>query len=236
PPPEAIAALLVDERGALPADEVLLATGAPAPAGTLLGGWAVAEPVRTAATGALTEALATFHREHALEEGMPLAGTRAAVAAALRPLHAPPAPDLIDGLIEAAEDVVRIASVVRLITHRVDLGERSEDVQRLRDAIGGDREASPPGVADLIAAGFPADLIEAAARAGDVVKIAPALVIHPGFVDRALAVVVDHAGEGVSVSALREALGTSRKFAVPLVEWMDAHGLTRREGDLRFPR
>jgi selenocysteine-specific elongation factor len=38
------------------------------------------------------------------------------------------------------------------------------------------------------------------------------------------------------VSAFREALGTSRKYAVPLLEWFDQQGVTRREGDLRFPR
>jgi selenocysteine-specific elongation factor len=38
------------------------------------------------------------------------------------------------------------------------------------------------------------------------------------------------------VSQLREALGTSRKYAVPIAEWMDVQGITRRVGDLRFPR
>jgi len=38
------------------------------------------------------------------------------------------------------------------------------------------------------------------------------------------------------VSTLREELGTSRKFAVPLAEWLDSQGITRRRGDVRFPR
>jgi selenocysteine-specific elongation factor len=41
---------------------------------------------------------------------------------------------------------------------------------------------------------------------------------------------------GITVSALRESLGTSRKYAVPLMEWLDQHGVTRRDGDVRFPR
>jgi selenocysteine-specific elongation factor len=41
---------------------------------------------------------------------------------------------------------------------------------------------------------------------------------------------------GLTVSAFRAALGTSRKFALPLLEWFDHRGITRREGDLRFPR
>lgn len=41
------------------------------------------------------------------------------------------------------------------------------------------------------------------------------------------------APDGVPVSALRQALGTSRKYALPLVAHLDATGVTRRRGDLR---
>jgi len=40
----------------------------------------------------------------------------------------------------------------------------------------------------------------------------------------------------MTVSALKEALGTTRKYAVPLMEWFDQHAVTRRQGDLRFLR
>jgi selenocysteine-specific elongation factor len=39
---------------------------------------------------------------------------------------------------------------------------------------------------------------------------------------------------GLTVSEIRDILGTSRKFAVPICEYMDAVGLTRRDGDFRF--
>lgn len=40
--------------------------------------------------------------------------------------------------------------------------------------------------------------------------------------------------EGVSVSLIRETLGTTRKYALPLVAHLDAAGATRRRGDLRI--
>jgi selenocysteine-specific elongation factor len=58
----------------------------------------------------------------------------------------------------------------------------------------------------------------------------------PGLVARAEAAVRDAGTAGITVSAFREALGTSRKYAVPLLEWFDHRGVTRRDGDLRFPR
>jgi selenocysteine-specific elongation factor len=37
----------------------------------------------------------------------------------------------------------------------------------------------------------------------------------------------------VTVAEIRDLLGTTRKYAVPLSEWLDATGATRRDGDLR---
>lgn len=40
-------------------------------------------------------------------------------------------------------------------------------------------------------------------------------------------------GPGATVAEIRDLLGTTRKFAVPLCEYLDRVGVTRREGDLR---
>jgi selenocysteine-specific elongation factor len=40
-------------------------------------------------------------------------------------------------------------------------------------------------------------------------------------------------GAAITMSELRELLGTTRKYAVPIGEYLDRIGLTRREGDLR---
>ncbi|MHB1585213.1 MAG: SelB domain-containing protein [Acidimicrobiales bacterium] len=39
--------------------------------------------------------------------------------------------------------------------------------------------------------------------------------------------------EGVTASAVRERLGTSRRFALPFLSLLDAEGITRRRGDVR---
>jgi selenocysteine-specific elongation factor len=41
--------------------------------------------------------------------------------------------------------------------------------------------------------------------------------------------------EGITVAQIRDALGTTRKYILPLVGWFDANGITRRRGDLRIP-
>lgn len=40
-------------------------------------------------------------------------------------------------------------------------------------------------------------------------------------------------GKGLTVAEIRDMLGTTRKYAVPLCEYLDRTGVTRREGDLR---
>jgi selenocysteine-specific elongation factor len=40
----------------------------------------------------------------------------------------------------------------------------------------------------------------------------------------------------ITVSGFRDAIGSSRKYAVPLMEWFDANGITLRNGDLRVLR
>jgi selenocysteine-specific elongation factor len=41
-------------------------------------------------------------------------------------------------------------------------------------------------------------------------------------------------GTGLTVAEIRDLLGTTRKYAVPLCEYLDRVGVTRREGDLRL--
>ena len=41
-------------------------------------------------------------------------------------------------------------------------------------------------------------------------------------------------GAGATVAEIRDLLGTTRKYAIPLCEYLDRIGLTRRDGDLRY--
>jgi selenocysteine-specific elongation factor len=179
------------------------------------------------------------HTARPLDEGATVADVRDLAAATVRERGGPSDPALPDVLLarlHAKGSIVRSATIVRLPTHQVALAGHDEALTRLRAAIDGDHEATPPTVKDLVGAGFDPALIDAAGRAGLVVRISPELIVTPAVVQRATALTREHADEGLTVSALREALGTSRKYAVPLAEYLDASGVTRRVGDLRFPR
>jgi selenocysteine-specific elongation factor len=58
----------------------------------------------------------------------------------------------------------------------------------------------------------------------------------PSAIDQAAARVAEllrGQPDGVTVAEVREALGTTRKWAVPLLNVLDAQGITRRRDDVR---
>jgi selenocysteine-specific elongation factor len=236
---EGLPGLLAAERGAVRADEVALLTGARAGTVGRVGEWLVRDEILGAVERAVDERLGAFHRQHPLEEGADLAVARDAAVDALRRAGAPTPRELVDALLAGLEGtgvVARSASSIRQAAHRVVLEEHGEDVDRLLDAIGGEHEAQPPTVKELRARGFAREVIDAAARAGVIVKVSADLVFTPALVSRAEAIVNGTGSEGITVSAFRERLGTSRKYALPLLEHFDQRGVTRRDGDRRFPR
>jgi selenocysteine-specific elongation factor len=67
---------------------------------------------------------------------------------------------------------------------------------------------------------------------GEVIRLEPGLVMHATAIDAARARVADYLREHgeATASDLKGALGTTRKFAVPLLEHLDRIGVTKRVG------
>ncbi len=79
-------------------------------------------------------------------------------------------------------------------------------------------------------------LVAIAVADGDLVELADDLVIHRQTLQQIQQRLREELAEsqGLTLSQIREVLGTTRKYAVPLCEYLDSTGFTRREGDLRF--
>jgi selenocysteine-specific elongation factor len=230
-------AILADERGAVLASDALTLTGSSA-AVPQAGGWLLRDGLLDAAGAALTAHVTAFHEAHPLEEGEPLAPARRALAASLRPFTGPPDARLVDAVLDrlAADGLItRTSTSISSPAHRPADREKDPLVQRVVAAIASE-PTQPPTIKDLLAQGIGRDAIDAAARSGLVVRVAPDLMFTPALIERAEGIVKAAGIAGIRVSAFREALGTSRKYALPLLEWLDQRGVTRREGDLRFPR
>jgi selenocysteine-specific elongation factor len=92
---------------------------------------------------------------------------------------------------------------------------------------------APPAPADL---GAPRSLVRALVRAGAVIEL-DGIVFATSALDNARErisqLVIER--ESITVADVRDLLGTSRKYVLPIVNRMDAEGVTRRRGDLRVP-
>jgi selenocysteine-specific elongation factor len=81
------------------------------------------------------------------------------------------------------------------------------------------------------------DLFDVCVADGDLVKITEDIYLHTEVeaeMRRLLEEQFRTGSQGLTVADIRDLLGTTRKYAVPLCEYLDRAGVTRREGDLRL--
>ncbi|MFP5225230.1 MAG: selenocysteine-specific translation elongation factor [Actinomycetota bacterium] len=117
-------------------------------------------------------------------------------------------------------------SLIRGADFRVRLPEGTEDLVEQIEAAG----LRPPTPAELEAS---PDLLEALVRAGRLVRIGD-LIFAATTVEAAGAKLREILGRGpATTSELRKALGTSRRYAIPLLEHFDRIRLTRFDGEHR---
>jgi selenocysteine-specific elongation factor len=227
PDPEAALVALVEGEGAIEQAEASLRTGCVlgrTPVGVArLGRVLVSQARLHELEKALRSELARHHRARPLERGMPKESLKAELGLGA---------DAFDALVDALTDVVEEKSLVRLASHSVALAPEQLALRdRLISSIEG-HGFTPPLAKDLDAHEA---LLRALTDSGDLVRVGDFYLTARQAKD-ARALARQHIEEKgpVTVAELRDLLGTSRKYAVPLAEWLDATGATRRRGDLRM--
>ncbi|MDP9296974.1 MAG: SelB C-terminal domain-containing protein, partial [Actinomycetota bacterium] len=239
--PARIAEIVVMERGAIPNGELRAIAGRePAENADLgrVGAWWVSGELNTAISEGVSGTFAAYHRDNPMRAGADLAFARRAISTELHGSSVAAADDLVDALLDdliGAGVLAREGSTIRRATHTVSLSGREREVDELVERVSAG-EPAPPTVTEIVAGGIGADLIEAATATGRLVRVSSDLVMTPALVNRAEEIVRSLASGGLTVSAFREELGTSRKFAIPLLEHLDARGVTLRRGDVRVLR
>jgi selenocysteine-specific elongation factor len=80
------------------------------------------------------------------------------------------------------------------------------------------------------------DLFEVCVAEGHLARVTADIYLHADADREMRRLVTDRLqhGAGLTVAEIRDLLGTTRKYAVPLCEYLDRVGVTRREGDLRL--
>ena len=136
-----------------------------------------------------------------------------------------------------AEGVLREAGpLLALPDHEVRL---TPEIQARLDRLIGELRAagaSPPGRQELEARyGVPNEATQVSIERGDLVEIAPDTIYPRAILDRIVEAVLAAIRErgSISVAGVRDLTGTSRKYSLALVAYLDERRLTRRVGDDR---
>jgi selenocysteine-specific elongation factor len=216
---------LIELEGRLHADSALQRSGAEVVPDDVarLGALLVSTNRYESLREQLLSNLEAHHAANPLERGRALELVRADIALP---------PDAFDALVDSVPDAVKEGSTLRLATHSISLdpGEESER-RRLLDAIGHGAFA-PPLAGDLAA---DESLLRALAEEGELVKVSDFYLTAERAAEAKVRIVTQIQERGPqTVAQIRDLLGTSRKYAVPLCEWLDASGVTVRRGDVRL--
>lgn len=185
----------------------------------------------------LVKLVTAFHQTQPLSDGLPREEARERVAA-----PAPVFERLIDDL--KARKILVGGDRLALATHTV--AASGEDA-RIKAAIAAAYESAglkPPDIATLQpAAGAPAAMIEkitAVLIREKVLVRLDTLIFHTSALqqlkDETRAMKTGSAGATatVDVAAFKDKYGISRKYAIPLLEYLDRERVTRRTGDARI--
>ena len=216
--------VLLEDEGEIGITEARLRTGTDDIDGATRLGHVLVSPARLEdLLHELRSALAAYHAEHPLEHGYPREALRAALDLA---------PEAFEALLHVADDVERDANVVRSRAHRVELDPATAAAKkRLVDALeaGG---LSPPLTKELNGDGA---LIRSLLVSGELVRIGDFMLTarRAAEVRRLVRARIEEVGP-VTVAEIRDLLGTTRKYTVPLCEWLDQTGATLRRGNVRI--
>ena len=213
-------------------DRVLSKTGSSDPSGASVYG-SQSDIVRFLSK--LDSALVAFHAENPDAQGI----SKDALSRRIDK-HIPE--PVLDALIDEASVNGSIEISDGLISH-THAGKGSKE--KLREAsdrlLGLLEEAgqTPPTIDKLIAeagleSAFALNALRELDKAGKVVKVSKDLYFLTPGLDEMTSKVRKRLEEGpATVAELRDAVGSTRKYMIPLMEYCDSHGITRRNGELR---
>lgn len=175
------------------------------------------------------EEVGRYHQEAPLRMGLPRETLRSLLGVDWRLFD-----ELIDGF--SNEDlVVQEGARLRLPDHVVEFtDEQKEQVNQILSRFEDD-PYSPPSLDELVKEGFDEELIAVLSEQGHLVRIGKGLAYRPEVFEEIQARVVDYIRQegSIDVGVLRDLLGTTRKYALPILEYLDQIEVTRRVGDGR---
>ena len=200
----------------------------------IAGTWAIDAAWWKELRDAAAKRIESEHCTHPNRPGLALAELKGAVEKEL------PAPELFEVLVNdlCGQGYVRTGVAIKSSTHRLALPPELQAAgDRVRRALAAKR-LDPPSRKEIPAVAAAQQAVRFLLETGEAMLVAEEVVLLVEAFTEAREVVKRYLEKNGSATAseLRQALGTSRRVLIPLLEQLDKEGVTRREGDRRVLR
>jgi selenocysteine-specific elongation factor len=174
----------------------------------------------------LLASLTLYHQQHTLEPGMPK-------------VAAPVQGALLDFLLGRSREIVAEGDLIRLVAFKPRLAEDEDEAKTKMEGLFRDAGLAVPPVNDVLkGSGIDANrartLLQNLLRQKTLVRVSADLIFHSEAVGALKAALAERKGQKFGVGEFKEWTGVSRKYAIPLLEYLDRERVTRREGDQRL--
>jgi selenocysteine-specific elongation factor len=180
----------------------------------------------------LQSAVQSFHRQNPLAPGMPKEDLRARVLPDSPPF-------LLDALLQNTKALAVDRELVRSASHRVAFQQDEEAALSKIEAAFANTGLAVPSTAEVLAqsgveSARAKSLLQILLRSRKLVRVGDDLVFHGQAIHGLRELLAQRKGQRFSVADFKEWTGVSRKYAIPLLEYLDRERVTRRDGDARL--
>jgi selenocysteine-specific elongation factor len=186
----------------------------------------------TAVKDRLVRTIREFHHEHPLRSGM--------AKQDLRSRELPDAPPfLLDALLASASELVLEGENVRARGRELTLQEEEHQARAAIERAFEGAGLAAPALAEVLAkSGVEMNraraLMHMLLREKRLVRVSEDLVFHAAAIENLRRMLGQRRSMRFSVGTFKDWTGVSRKYAIPLLEFLDRERVTRREGDQRL--
>jgi selenocysteine-specific elongation factor len=190
--------------------------------------WLISKSALDRLTAAIRDTLTDFHRKNPLQPGMQKEELRSRVLS-----NAPPF------LLDALTGFVIEGDIVRLATHRVALKQDEEEATAKIEALFRDAGLAVPATTEVLAkSGIESararSLLQILLKNRKLVRVGDELIFHHTALAQLRSLLASRKGTRFSVGEFKDWTRISRKYAIPLLEFLDRERLTRRDGESRI--
>jgi selenocysteine-specific elongation factor len=196
------------------------------------GEWLIHQDAIKTKIAIAKEYLRAYHRENPLVAGCSKEELRSRVLP-----NAPAA--VFEQVLSLEKEFVVTGEFARLSSHKITMQADEQDASARIESAFTSAGLQVPSLAEVLkASGVDPSrartLLQLLLRERKLIKVSDDLVFHASAVENIKALLSQYKGRRFSVTDFKEWTGVSRKYAIPLLEWLDRERLTRRDGDSRI--